>query len=78
MSTLVKPDPKFWKEKRVPVANLSADRHYSTLKEYAEVGCRSKATGEMVQLEAIWEGGILVSTEEAYLRFLKKLNGWEK
>jgi hypothetical protein len=75
--TLIKPHPDFWKEKRIPLANLGVDRHYQTLKSWAEDGVQSKITDEVVQLEACYEGSILCTTREAYERFLKKLNGFK-
>ena len=76
MSTLVKPAASFWDEKKIPIANLDVDRHYSTLKHWIEDGVRSKVTDETVQLEGCFEGSILCTTREAYERFLKRLNGF--
>lgn len=75
--TLIKPCDDFWNEERIPLKSLGVDRHINTLRQWIEVGVRSRVTNEVIQMEAIYEGREMVSTKQAYDRFLKKLNGFE-
>lgn len=65
-------------EKPIPLATptaLGSDRTRQTLVRWALHGCESRATREVVKLEAIYIGAQLYSSAEAYGRFIDRLNG---
>lgn len=51
---------------------------YSKLRYYADMGCKSKESGERVYLEWFKRGAEPCTTVQAYKRFLAKVNGWEE
>lgn len=66
------------KERPIPLSQtreLGSDRTRETLRNWALKGVKSRHTGKVVQLEAIYIGAILYSSREAYSRFLDRLNG---
>lgn len=55
---------------------LGAKRHYNTLYAWTQTGITTQFTkGERVRLEFMHDGGVIKTTKQAYLRFLRKLNG---
>jgi hypothetical protein len=69
-------DPK--RETPIPLSNpleLGSDRTRGTLVRWATSGVRSRRTHKVIFLEAIYIGGALYSSREAYYRFIDRLNG---
>lgn len=49
-----------------------------TLKRWIKKGLRSRVTGRLVRLEHAYEGKILCTSKLAYIRFLRRLNGFKE
>lgn len=72
------PDADLTSEKLLPIAQPKAfgcDRSPRTVERWAKEGLRSPVNGQVVVLEAIYEGASIVTTRAAYLRFLREVNG---
>jgi hypothetical protein len=54
---------------------LRCNKCWRTLWNWHKLGLRSRVTKERVYLECRYDGGVLCTSEERYLAFLRRLNG---
>jgi len=59
-------------------SSFGCPRHPNTVERWIRQGLKSPVTGEIVKLEGFYEGVELHTTREAYLRFLRRLNGQDE
>ena len=56
-------------------AKFGCDRSWRTVHRWWRNGLKSKATGKVVKLEAVYVGGTPCTSREAFHRFINELNG---